>query len=138
MLRDTNTSIVLWNSRLKPLFVAILAIPIFLGDISASLAAPLGNLWSNGYGNSLEQRFYDFDVDQNGNIIATGYFNGDLSVGGATLTSTTNTILLAKYSSTGDHLWSFGFSSGGGGELPANEAGRSVAVDADGNVIMVC
>ena len=78
-------------------------------DIFVAKYDPSGNhLWSNRYGDSGDQRAYDVVVDAAGNIILTGGFRGVLNFGGQPLENTDERLksYLAKFSSSGQHLWS--------------------------------
>lgn len=70
--------------------------------------------------------------DNEGNILAGGYFSGNLSLGGFDLTSTggSQDFFLTKYSPQGDCLWAI--SGGGTGHDQIN----CIAVDANNNIII--
>ena len=72
-------------------------------------------------------------VDGSGNVVVAGTFgSGTVDFGGGPLTSAGNEdIFVAKYSSTGAHLWSKRF----GGADP--DHGHGVAFDGNGNVVVV-
>lgn len=54
-------------------------------------------------------------VDPNGNVIVCGGLYGSMSLGGATFAATTSVdMFVAKFSPTGDHLWSKAFGDGAG------------------------
>jgi hypothetical protein len=81
-------------------------------------------------------RGYGVTVDNGGNVVVTGYFEGTAYLGGAggsQLTNATGTadIYLLKLSSTGGLLWSRNFGSSAVGEIP-----YSVAVDGVGNIVI--
>jgi hypothetical protein len=70
-------------------------------------------------------------VDSGGNVVVAGYFQETIDCGGGPLTSTgLGDMFVAKYSSTGAHLWSKKF--GGTG----NDNVRGVAVDPSGDVLL--
>lgn len=67
--------------------------------------------------------------DGSGNIIATGYFNGTVTIGTTSLTSSGNDdIFIAKYSSSGNFLWAI---KAGGGSV---DQGFAITADASGNI----
>lgn len=67
--------------------------------------------------------------DGSGNIIATGYYNGSVTIGTTTLSSAGNDdIFFAKYNSAGVFQWAI---SAGGGTV---DQGFAVTADASGNI----
>ncbi len=89
------------------------------------------HLWSRAFGNPYGVIPQAIAVDSAGNVLVSGYFVGSVDLGGGVLTSAgLCDIFLAKYSTSGSHLWSkrFGASS--------DDAGYAVAVDSDGNVVL--
>lgn len=70
--------------------------------------------------------------DNEGNVLAGGYFSGNLSLGGFDLSSTggSQDFFLTKYSPQGDCLWAI--SGGGTGHDQIN----CIAVDANNNIII--
>ena len=79
---------------------------------------------------------YAVAVDRNGDVIVTGNFAATRDFGGGPLTSAGGSdIFVAKYSRTGDHLWSerFGSSTMDGFD---RESGLGIAVDATGNLVV--
>jgi DNA-binding response OmpR family regulator len=103
---------------------------IFIAKYSASGSL----LWVKRFGATGDDIAQGVAVDSAGNIIVTGSFAGTVDFGGGLLTSTAGNvgsdIFLAKYSSSGVHIWSKHFGGGYG-----NNYGVSVAVDASDNVI---
>jgi hypothetical protein len=87
--------------------------------------------WSRRFGNTGSLEYgYSVATDGSGNVVATGYFYGTVSFGGAGLISAGNIdIFLAKYNAAGVHQWSQGFGSW------AADYGYSAAVDGSGNVV---
>lgn len=82
-----------------------------------------------GYGGTTADVGYSLAVDTSGNIIVTGSFTGTANFGGANQVSLGGTdIFLAKYNSTGAHVWSQRF----GGTV--SDAAQAVAVDPSGNI----
>jgi hypothetical protein len=88
------------------------------------------HLWSKKFGGSGSDAGYSISVDNSGNVYVTGYFTSStIDFGGGPLTNAGNgDIFLAKFDSSGNHLWSkkFGGSS--------SDWGNSVSVDSSGNV----
>lgn len=105
------------------------------GRIFVVKYAPDGSyLWGARHGGS-EGRGYGVAVDGANRIVVTGYFGGVGDLGGATLASVGYVdAFLAKYEPGGGHLWSRLFSGAG---TSASGDGRSVAVDADGDIALV-
>jgi uncharacterized protein (AIM24 family) len=91
-----------------------------------------GHLWSRAFGGTYNDVANSVSVDGSGNIILTGYFTGSTDFGGGTLYSAGGSldIFVAKYSATGNHIWSNRFGD------TSTDMGRSVAVDVNGNVIV--
>ena len=94
----------------------------------AACAAPL---WSKTFGDADQQGAYDLVVDSTGNVIVTGYLSGSADLGGGAISAEGESdIIVAKFDSSGSHLWSKQF-----GDL-GDDAGAGVAVDAAGNVVV--
>jgi chitodextrinase len=76
------------------------------GIFLAKLTAGGQHLWSWGFGGAHEGR--NVAVDGSGNVIVTGLFSGTADFGGQDLTSLNQTtdVFVAKYTSSGAHLWS--------------------------------
>jgi hypothetical protein len=89
------------------------------------------HLWSKRAGDWQGDSGEAVAFDASGNVVVGGYFRGQTSFGGATLSAegTQGDIFVAKYSSNGAHLWSRAF--GGTG----HDICSGVAVDGGGNVI---
>jgi hypothetical protein len=94
--------------------------------------APNGtHLWSNRYGDGINQWARSVKTDASGNVVITGYFNGTVDFGGGPLTSAGGQdVFIAKFTPGGAHIWSKRFGSAD------NQFANSVAVDASGNVII--
>jgi hypothetical protein len=64
------------------------------------------HIWSKTIGSSGDDQAADVDIDGSGNVVVTGYFSGSVNFGGTVLSSHEATApFLAKYSSSGSHLW---------------------------------
>ena len=102
---------------------------IFVQKLDAS-----GNfLWANSYGSNFDDMGKSIKVDASGNVYVTGFFSGtvdfDPGAGISNFTSNgANDVFVQKLTTSGDLIWakSFGGNSG--------EDGRSIAIDASGNV----
>jgi len=103
-------------------------------DIFLAKFDPSGNhVWSQRFGDGDYQAGHCVVVDDTGNVIITGGFQGSVDFGGEVLTSAGDQdIFLAKFDPSGNHLWSQRFGD------PDPQGGRIVTVAADdiGNVIM--
>ena len=86
--------------------------------------------WSRGFGAVNGDYGQDIAVDGTGNVFLTGFFHGTLNFGGDDLTSSEGSedILLASFTSDGEHRWSHRF-----GDF-SSDRGMGVAVDRSGNV----
>jgi len=98
------------------------------------LSASGTHLWSKGFGSldGADNFGKGIAVDASGNVVVTGYFQGTINFGGGSLVSPGggDDIFVAKYSSTGGHLWSKNF-----GDL-ANQEALAAAVDTTGNIFI--
>ncbi|HEU5179229.1 MAG TPA: PKD domain-containing protein, partial [Candidatus Polarisedimenticolia bacterium] len=100
---------------------------IFIAKYSSSGAYQ----WSRSFGSTGSDIGYGIGVDSSGNVVVIGQFSGTVDFGGGGLTSAGGTdIFLAKYSSSGAHLWSKRF--GGTG----NEVGYGIAVAGNGDMAL--
>ncbi len=102
---------------------------------------PGGASWSKAMGSTGDDRLNAMVVDTSGNLITTGYYTGtvDFAGGGGDINSIhtslaylgnyTKDIFVAKYDSTGRHLWSRSFGNDSNGEM-----GQAVATDGSGNI----
>ena len=97
----------------------------------AKFASDGSHSWSKRFGDADNQAAPRVTVDASGNIIIAGYFEGTVDFGGGTLTSAGSAdLLVAKFDSSGNHLWSAGY-----GDSSFQHA-YGVAADASGNIIM--
>jgi hypothetical protein len=102
------------------------------GDVYlAKYSAVGGYLWSKRFGGTSNEVPKGIAVDSAGNIVITGFFAGSVNFGGATLTGTSASGFLAKYSSAGTHLWSRRLTT-----TSSLDEGMAVGVDGAGNVIV--
>lgn len=86
------------------------------------------HVWSQRFGNSENQVIRAIDVDSYGNIYITGIFQGALNFGGGNLVSAGGyDVFLVKFTSVGNHVWSYSFgdvNTQAGQGLSAGEAGK--------------
>lgn len=92
-------------------------------------------VWAKKYGGASDDVVRALAVDKDDNVIVTGYFTGSTNLGGSTLTapggSFDQDIFMAKYNSSGNHVWSKRFGNTGG------DLGTGVTTDpVTGNVIL--
>jgi hypothetical protein len=89
------------------------------------------HLWSRPFGGSGAQTAAQVSVDGSGDVVTSGYFQGSINCGGATLVSAGGTdVYVAKLSAAGAHLWSKRYGDAG------NQITRGSAVDPAGNVLI--
>ena len=103
---------------------------IFLAKYSSAGAY----VWSKRIGGSLDDVASSVAVDGSGNVVITGNFlSSSVDFGGGALVNAAGAdIFLARYSSTGSHVWSKRF----GGTLSLDEKALDVATDSGGNVLL--
>jgi chitodextrinase len=91
-------------------------------------------VWSKNFGGALATdnvTLTSNGVDSSGNIIVTGYFQGNVDFGGGTVSSVGGQdIFVAKYSSTGGYLWSKTMGS------VAGDYAMALYVDRNDNIIV--
>ncbi|HXJ80395.1 MAG TPA: PKD domain-containing protein [Candidatus Methylomirabilis sp.] len=89
-------------------------------------------IWAKRMGGASDDNGLGLAVDQSGNVILTGTFQGTVSFGGNSFTSAGLTdMFVAKYASDGTHVWSRSAGSSG------FDYGYGVGVDGSGNVVVV-
>lgn len=98
---------------------------------------PAGNvLWATSAGGLYDDIGYSCTTDNNGNIIATGYFNSPIIIFGATVltnfnnTGVTSDLYIVKYDAGGNALWA---ASAGGFY---NDCGFACSADFNGNIVL--
>lgn len=90
------------------------------------------HIWSERYGSDGYEVGQRVATDDAGNVFLSGDVQGELTFGGGILTGAGGgDIFLAKLDPAGNHLWSERF----GDEM--TQSARDIAVDANGNLIMV-
>jgi chitodextrinase len=100
---------------------------VFMAKYSSSGAL----LWSKRFGATGSDIGYGIGVDTSGNVLVIGQFQGTVDFGGGSLISAGGAdIFIAKYSSSGSHLWSKRF--GGTG----NDVGYGIAVQGNGDMAL--
>lgn len=101
-------------------------------DIFVAKLDPSGNhIWSQRFGDATDQYGYNVAADGSGNVLVSGYYWGDVDFGGGTLTSAGDyDVFVAKFDSTGTHIWSKRFGDA------SQQAGYGLAVDGVGNVLL--
>jgi hypothetical protein len=71
------------------------------------LSGPNGShVWSKGMGSTSGDVSIGLTVDDGGNVVMTGYFTGSVNFGGGVLSGSGLDVFVAKYNSTGAHVWS--------------------------------
>ena len=89
------------------------------------------HVWSKRIGGTGYDLGEAVAVDGSGNVVVAGYFQGTIDCGGGPLTSAgLGDMFVAKYSATGQHLWSKRF--GGTGD----DYVHGIAVDGSGDVFL--
>ncbi len=100
-------------------------------DIYLAKFGPDGtHLWSKSFPGVATDRPGTVDVDPAGNIFTCGTHSGPLDLGGGELTWSGTDVYIAKYDSSGNHLWSATY----GTQSPL--IGVAIGADADGNVFV--
>lgn len=100
---------------------------IFVGQFSAGGA----HLWSAGYGDAVLQSCRRVATDTNKDVIATGWIFGGTNFGGGLLTSAgAEDIFVAKFDTTGKHIWSKKYGDA------ATQLSQAMAVGENGDVVI--
>jgi hypothetical protein len=101
-------------------------------DVFLVKFSPTGShIWSKTFGDTSYDGGNSVAVDNSGNVVLTGYFQGTVDFGGGPLTGAGGKdIFIAKFSPTGSHLWSERF----GGTY--DQEATAVAVDGNDNIIV--
>jgi hypothetical protein len=96
-----------------------------------------GTVWTKLYGSTGEDRGQAVATDGAGNVAVTGSVTGNADFGGGLVTGhlsgsggPTVDIFVAEYSASGGYLWARGIGDN------SDEAGRAVAMDGSGNVLV--
>ena len=88
-------------------------------------------MWSQNFGDTRSDHGNAVAIDHEGNVFVTGFFHGTVDFGGGPLESKGRSdVFIAKYDSTGAHLWSH--NRGGLGP----DEGLGIAVDRSGAVFV--
>lgn len=90
-------------------------------------------LWAKRFGSAgTFEQASSAAIDSAGNVVVTGYFDGSVNFGGATLTSAGGLdMFVAKLDKNGNHMWSNRYGS------TAQQFGVDVAVDPMDNVLLL-
>lgn len=106
-------------------------------DIFVLKLDPQGNvLWARSEGGSMAENAYGITVDQQNNVILTGQFQGNATIGGSNFTSAVDPqtglpsydLFLSKYTSNGAPVWTKN------GSAHYEDRGFAVATDNQNNI----
>jgi len=105
---------------------------------SAATSGTSSSLWSKRYGSTADHRAQAVSVDGQGQVAVTGSFYGVTNFGGGSVAShlccggatSTMDIFIAEYAASGGYLWSRVIGA------ESDEAGKGVATDPSGNVLV--
>src|SRR5678816_1264395 len=112
-----------------PRSLALLLSLFTINIVSSAHAMTPGHMWSQRFGVNIADSGRDVLVTPAGDVLMLANFGGTVNFGGAGLVSAgLSDVVLAKYSSTGAHLWSVRF----GGT--SNDQGESLDIDTQGNI----
>jgi len=107
--------------------------PIMATSLDGFLAKfdPAGNLlWSKHFASSTSAKPRPLAIDTAGNVVVAGSFEDSVDFGGGPLVATNGDAFVAKYDSSGKHLWSKKF---GGTNF---QGVSNLTIDAQNNIIM--
>ncbi len=107
--------------------------PVGQDDVFAAGFSTVGaSFWAKSYGDGNQfQQFNRMAIDLQGNPVMTGWLTGSANFGGGALNGNNVDIIVVKLDQNGNHLWSKLYGNGG------LQGGHSIAVDNNGNVIVV-
>jgi len=92
------------------------------------------HLWSENFGGALSTDnaiATGIGVDASGNVVVSGYFQGNVNFGGGVVSSVGGQdIFVAKYTATGAYLWSKQMGS------VADDYANALSVDRNGNIVV--
>jgi len=112
------------------LFV-FLGLLCLLAQAATAEAQSLVHSWSDSYGNAPYQWATGIATDGDGNILATGYFEGTVNFGGSDLTQIWGVdIYVVKFDPTGNHIWSKQFGD------DVDQLSYDITTDRSGNVFV--
>lgn len=108
----------------------ILSIIVITLTVSAEAAV---HVWSHSFGDAGDQIATSVAMDNSGNVILTGHFDGAVNFGGEDLVcgGPSDCVFLAKLDSDGNHAWSLNL----GDSLKYNT--NRFVVDGNSNILMV-
>lgn len=90
-----------------------------------------GHVWSKRFGDTGNDNGMAVAADGSGNVFVAGTFEGTVDFGGGRLTSSgLRDIFVAKYSASGQHLWSKRFGNSG------DDVAYAIAVDSSGDLAL--
>lgn len=99
--------------------------------VVAKLTSEGAFVWAKRFGDNQEEVAYDVAIDASDNVFLTGYVFGSLDFGlGKVKGLGAKNVFVAKLDADGEPMWARLY---GGG---ADQSGRSIAVDAEGNVAL--
>lgn len=96
----------------------------------AKLDANGNHVWSRRFGGTGTDGYNGVAVDPAGNVVAGGVFNGTSDFGAGALTSMGSDVIVAKYDTNGNTLWTKSYGDG------ATQQANAVATDANGNILV--
>lgn len=101
-------------------------------DIFVAKLSPDGTvIWSVRAGGPMADYVSGLGLDQEDNLLVSGFFYGEMAIGDTTLTAgASSAIFLAKIDGTGNLLW---VNTAGGS---SSDQSRSLAVDPQGNILL--